>query len=75
MRKAALTLLTTLVLAILVALSTGVALAGWDYEGDCPPASGKANPAAPALANWDRVEPPANWHAWGNTDPGNPGNK
>ncbi len=70
MRKATLTLLATLALAIMFALSTAVAMAGIGWD-DCPPASSKAKPAAPALENWERVKPPANVHAWSETNPGN----
>ncbi|MGE5620537.1 MAG: hypothetical protein ACM3US_14920 [Sphingomonadaceae bacterium] len=73
MRKATLTLLATLAVAVMLALSTAVAMAGWDYEGDCPPASAKANPSEQALENWHSfVNPTPNLHA---LPEGNPGKK
>ncbi len=70
MRKATLTLLATLALTVMFALSTAVAMAGLGWD-DCPPASSKADPAPAAQDNWQRVEPPANFHAWSDNNPGN----
>ncbi len=70
MRKATLTLMATMALAIMFALSTAVAMAGWGYD-DCPPASMKAQPAQAAWDNWhSHVYPTPNQNAIIN-----PGNK
>ena len=72
MRRTAVSALMALVILAAMALSSGVALAGWVYE-DCPPASTVArehrSPTATAIV--DLVEPPedANDHAW-NSNPG-----
>jgi len=60
--------LAALVVAMLMALTTTVALASWDYE-DCPPASqaGRLHTnvdSTPAAQVWENLVPPANSHAW-----------
>ena len=40
MRKTALTVMATLVMVLMLALSAGSAVAGWGWE-DCPPVSGQ----------------------------------
>lgn len=75
MRKTARTILATLALVIMFALSSGVALAGWGYE-DCPPAS------AAGVANRSQVATdlvsgphPSDVSNPNSRYPGNPGNK
>ena len=52
MKKAALTLVTMLVLSIMLLMSTGVALAGWGYDDSVPVA-----PAPKAIAPVDGSQP------------------
>lgn len=72
MRKAAFTLLATFVLALMMALSTAVASAGWEYV-DCPPVSKAATEHASSVAKakWANVSPEPASPAVS----GNPGNK
>ncbi len=72
MRKTTLTLMATLALAIMFALSTAVAMAGLSWE-DCPPASasGIAHRSDQATSIVNNVEPPNNLNA----DETNPGSK
>ncbi len=72
MKRAALSILATLAAALMMALSTGVALGSWDYE-DCPPAAqaAKDHSSAKAQANWLNVQPPAAPNAWVGSNPGN----
>jgi Spy/CpxP family protein refolding chaperone len=72
MRKATLTVMATLALVIMFALSTAVAMAGWGYE-DCPPASiwGATHSSDQAGLMVSNLNPPANAHA----TTLNPGNK
>ncbi|MHB0869873.1 MAG: hypothetical protein ACYC66_08825 [Chloroflexota bacterium] len=74
MRKATLTLLATLAVAIMFVLSTAVAMAGWGYD-DCPPASYSAwqHASDQAKANWVDVHPNAADNAWYWSNPGNKG--
>ncbi len=75
MKRLFLVLLATLSLVLMMALSAGVAAAGWDYE-DCPPSAAAAQQHASdrALNNWLSVKPPANDNAWEATNPGNKAN-
>lgn len=74
MKRAGLTLLATMMLLVMMALSSTVALAGWVYE-DCPPASsvGELNRSEQASLKVGGLLPPdgANEHAWEAENPGN----
>ncbi len=77
MKMTVLTLLAALSVAIMMALSAGIAAAGWDFE-DCPPNSGTAwgHASEQAQSNWADVNHMINTHAIaGYPVDGNPGNK
>ena len=73
MRKTALTVMATLALVLMLALSAGAAVAGWGWE-DCPPVSGQGyqNATGSAHTQWSlHVSPTVNDNALPGTNPGN----
>ena len=71
MRKTALTVIATLVMVLMLAISAGFAVAGWGWE-DCPSVStqGSAHASSTAHAQWLNVSPPANPNALPGTNSG-----